>query len=182
MEKYIWLIISKHKVLIIDLNVGSERKNSKSIYTSTEINIYCSFSSTWSFYMFSANCARSSRVHPARWRWHSKLRCFVQWLSWVLCSMVSFCWLMLHRLVTLHVQLCLGLLFVLQCTSSMGCRSFRDVPTPFWHEKHPKNAYSGVSPYCLSGTPLAVLIRHPLAGSSKKFFWFFPLELKQISA
>lgn len=49
-----------------------------------------------------------------------RLRCFVQWLSHVLCPMVSFCWLILHRLLTLHVQLCLRLFFVLQFTSSMG--------------------------------------------------------------
>lgn len=128
--------------------------------------------------MFSENCSQSIRVQPGRW--YSKLTCFVQWLSHVLCSMfcapcVSFCWLMLHRLLTTR-----GVcdLFMLQCTSPMGCRPFRDVPTPFWHENHPKSAYSSVSLYCLGKTPFDVPIRHALACSSK-FSGFFHWRLNR---
>lgn len=119
-------------------------------------------------FMFSASCTQSIWVHPERW--YRNLRFFVQWLSHVLCPVVSFCWLMLRRFLTLHLQLPVTLI----CASVHVIYGLWVLqgPTRFWQENHQKSTYSRVSPYCLSRMPLAVLIRKTLACSSKIFGFF----------
>lgn len=156
---------------------------------STWINIYSTFSAASTFCIFSPSCSLSIGIHPVNWGWYRRLRCSAQHLSLLLHLIVSFCWLMLHSFLPLHVQLCLqlsSLLSLLQCGSPMDCRPFRVVPTPFWHDSHPKIASPATtsclffSAIYLSQVLRAALIGYTLARSSKVWL-FLLLVLKQVS-